>query len=72
VQEIHITMKDILNDNNDINRVIDISNFYVHDCSCSRITYNPDIQHRMLTEWITERGNEQHNTKLQLISWYIK
>ncbi len=56
----------------EIKRDIDISNLYFDNGTCLEIERNADNQHAMLNEWINERGNEQHDTTLKLISCYLK
>ena len=55
-----------------VTREIDISNFARHEDETSVIETDPEQQIIMVQNWIKTRGNAQHNTVLQLISWYTK
>ena len=70
-----IQMQDELN-NKLVERTIDGSNLLVNDDNaplgfeCS-IIGNIKQQEQSLNNWIMERGNEQHDTILTLVSWTI-
>lgn len=70
IRTIHVTMRDELTDE-EIVREIDGSNFLVIDGEVSRITRDPELQRELLLEWIAERAEPQHDTLLQLVSWYM-
>ena len=70
-----IQMQDELNEKV-IERTIDASNLLVNNDNAplgfeSSIIGNTKQQERSLNNWILERGNEQHDTILTLISWVI-
>lgn len=59
-----------------VTRTIDISNIQYRSCSegVTRLKItpaDPEIQRKRLLEWIEERGNQQHETQLSLVSWYV-
>ena len=66
-KEVHLSMDSPEKKN--ILRSIDIS--ILMDWDKNRIETNPDEQKKLLEEWIKLRGNDQHNTKLTLISWSL-
>lgn len=59
-----------------IERTIDGSNLMVNNTDasfgweCHKVGTNEQIE-RNLNLWISERGNEQHETLLTLVSWKI-
>ncbi len=59
-----------------VERTIDGSNLMVNDSSaplgweCHKIGTNEQIENN-LNKWISERGNEQHDTLLTLVSYKI-
>lgn len=67
-REIHVTMTD--ENGKTVERDIDISNFAVEGVA-EQTEENADRQHAILVDWIAERGNQQHNAELSLVSWYI-
>jgi hypothetical protein len=54
-----------------INRTIDITVLQYRSDAISIIATDPEMQRTKLLEWIEERGNEQHETELSLVSWYV-
>ncbi len=56
--------------NKEVTRELDISNFTV--CGSEAVIYRPEEQLELLKNWIEERGKEQHNSELSVVSWYIK
>lgn len=75
MREINVKMKDLLT-GKEVERNIDISNFYIPDYSAHEGWESDTIaplgkQETLLKEWIKDRANEQHNTILELISWSI-
>jgi len=66
-----LQMKDLFTEAS-VERTIDISNISVYDGVCNRVLTNPEKIISNLNEWIQERGNEQHNTILELISYSIE
>lgn len=48
-------------------REIDISNFAV-----TNALHSVEKQREVLLEWIATRAEPQHDTFLQLVSWYVK
>jgi hypothetical protein len=68
-----LKMLDLL-ENKEIERTIDISNVMVNN-SKAPLNFEHDIlgtkeqQRERLNNWIDERGNKQHDTILELISW---
>ena len=66
---VRITMQELENDNREATRDIDISNIMNWDTG--RYYTDPDLQHGCLLSWIENRGVEQHDSALQLISWYL-
>lgn len=72
---VKLTLKDLFTDKL-ITRSIDISNILVNDSSAPlnwecNILGNKEQQEARLNEWITDRGNEQHNTLLELVTWEL-
>ncbi len=70
-KQIKVIMKDTLNNDKEITRDIDISNFYINGGSSWVVSSDVERQRKMLLDWIEERANEQHNTLLELKAWYI-
>jgi len=60
-------MKDLLSDET-ITRTIDALNAYSNGSVCWELR-GENEQRKQLERWINERGNDQHNTYLELISW---
>ena len=54
-----------------ISRTIDITVLQYQSDAISIIATDPEMQRTKLLEWIEERGNEQHETQLSLVSWYV-
>lgn len=54
-----------------VTRTIDISNIQFRSNVCCITATDPEMQREMLLEWISDRGNEQHETTLSLVSWYV-
>ncbi len=54
-----------------VSRIIDITNIHIHEGGTSRPTTSESKQRELIEEWIELRGNDQHNTKLTLISWRL-
>jgi len=59
-----------------IERNIDISNVMVNDTKAplgfERDTLGTiDQQKKCIEQWITDRGNDQHNALLKLVSWKL-
>lgn len=52
-------------------RTIDISNIQFRSNKICITATDPEIQRTKILEWIEERGNEQHETQLSLVSWYV-
>ena len=67
-REIHVTMTD--ENGQTVERDIDISNFSIAGCA-GNSDEDTEKQHAVLLDWIAERGNDQHNADLTLVSWYI-
>lgn len=63
-----ITLQMTTPENLSVERIIDISNFQSFN---GGIIKEKSIQKEILEEWIDLRGNQQHETKLTLISWTI-
>ena len=55
---------------NKVSRTIDKLNAYSSGSECWELRGESE-QRKHLEQWITERGNEQHATKLTLIDWYF-
>jgi len=53
-----------------ISRTIDGSNAMTSGSECWELR-GENSQRDSLERWISERGNEQHNTTLELIDWTI-
>lgn len=62
-----LQMKDLLNDTT-IERTIDITNAYSNGSVCWELRGRLE-QADNLNRWINERGNDQHETILELVSW---
>ena len=62
-----LQMKDLLNDTT-IERTIDITNAYSNGSVCWELGSRLE-QADNLNRWINERGNDQHETILELVSW---
>ena len=69
MNEVNLQMKTL--EGKAVNRIIDISNIQYQSEQCNVTATCPEIQRTMLLEWIEERGNQQHNTELTLVSWYL-
>ena len=52
-------------------REIDITNICYSREDCWQVAYSREHQKELLENWINERGNEQHNTILKLVDWWI-
>lgn len=78
-KQVKVTMTDFFADDKSevIERVIDISIFYVPDTSaakgweCDILTTDKDVQRDLLNLWIRNRANSQHETSLVLKGWEI-
>lgn len=64
-----LTMKD-LNKGKEIERTIDKTCAMSSGSECWELRGLND-QRKRLESWIAERGNEQHNTTLELVDWRI-
>ena len=62
-----LQMKDLLNETT-IERTIDITNAYSNGSVCWELRGRSE-QAENLNKWINERGNNQHETILELLSW---
>ena len=67
--EVHLMMR--TKEGEEVQRTIDISNLLIHVGPNSIIARNEQNQRELLEEWIELRGNKQHNTELELISWTL-
>lgn len=67
MRQIYVTMEDAFT-GEEANRVICISQFTVSEDCVPCV----ERQREILLEWIERRANAQHDTFLNLISWYIK
>lgn len=67
MKQIYVTMRDDWTDEL-VNRVIDITNFTLHTGFIPCVERQAEI----LKQWIKERANDQHDTSLTLVSWYVK
>ena len=65
--DVELTMLD-KNTGEQVIRTIDKSNAFSSGSVCWELKGKED-QRKNLESWIKERGNEQHNTTLELISW---
>lgn len=70
-----LKMNDLFNEKQ-VEREIDISNLYVPNYNAPLnfehdILGTPEQQRKNLEQWIKERGNQQHDTLLELVSWEI-
>jgi len=54
-----------------ISRTLDITVLQYRSDVISITATDPEMQRTKLLEWIEERGNEQHETELSLVSWYV-
>ena len=52
-------------------REIDITNICYSRGENWQVAYSREHQKELLENWINERGNEQHNTILKLVDWWI-
>lgn len=62
---IELKMNDLLNDKI-VTRQIDLSNIFTGHKPATK-----ENQTELLNRWINERGNDQHETILELDSWEI-
>jgi hypothetical protein len=69
MQDVTLTMKDELT-GKVVTRIIDITNAMNSGSACYELG-DEASQRRNLENWINERGNEQHETILSLVSWEI-
>ncbi len=69
MRTVTLTMTDTLN-NKEVIRTIDGLNAYSSGSVCYELR-GENEQRRNLENWISKRGNEQHNTKLTLVSWNL-
>ena len=69
-----LNLKDELNPIRIFRRELDISVFFVNNPSdnCWMVEKNVDSQRQLLDKWIEYYGNEQHETILSVVDWYIK
>ena len=65
--QVSLTMKDELT-GQIVSRTIDKTNAMKSGASCWEMG-NEASQRKRLENWIAERGNKQHETLLQLVSW---
>jgi hypothetical protein len=65
MHSINVTLRDTATDKL-CSRDIDISNFTVYNA-----LNDTELQSELLKEWIEDRANEQHNSVMSLVSWYI-
>lgn len=74
MKTVTIQMTDLLS-GLDVERTIDLSNVIVSDNSVfnfeCHVVGNEEQQRKCIETWISERGNEQHNTILELKNWKI-
>ena len=74
MKTVTIQMTDLLS-GLEVKRTIDSSNVMVADNSVfnfeCNVLGNEEQQRKCLEKWISERGNEQHDTILELKSWTI-
>ena len=66
MKNVTLTMKDLKG--NETIRTIDSINAMTSGSECWELR-GQNEQRKRLELWISERGNEQHNTKLVLVSW---
>lgn len=76
MRNVIITMEDLLEEK-EVVRTIDISNITVPNHKAALdfehdVVGNEEQQRKGIEAWISERGNKQHNTILELKSWEIK
>ena len=69
MRTVTLQMTDLLNDTK-IERTIDATNAYSNG-SVSWELRGENEQRENLERWISERGNEQHDTILELNSWKL-
>lgn len=62
-----LKMNDLLNETT-VERTIDATNAYKNGAVCWELG-DEQSQRDNLNRWIAERGNEQHATILELVSW---
>lgn len=62
-----LTLKDLFT-NEVITRTIDATNAYSNGAVCWELG-DEEAQRANLERWVTERGNAQHETILELTSW---
>ncbi len=67
MKTVTLIMKDLLNEK-EVERTIDALNAYSNGSVCWELR-GEDEQRKNLKNWIDERGNDQHDTILELISW---
>lgn len=67
-QQVHLTLKEHAK-NRIVERTIDISNLI--NWSTGYVATNPEVQRELLQEWIEDRGVDQHDSELSLISWSV-
>ena len=67
MKTVTLIMNDILNETT-VTRTIDALNAYSNGSVCWELQ-GENEQRRNLENWIKERGNEQHDTLLELVSW---
>ena len=68
--DITLNMTDLFT-GKEIVRTIDISNIYIDNGTCWEVAKGEERQRGLLNNWIEDRGNEQHDTILELVSWTI-
>ena len=54
-----------------ITREMDISVLFVNGLDCWEVAQGKEKQKELLENWISDRGNQQHDTELELIDWVI-
>jgi len=69
MRTVTLKMQDELNEV-EVSRTIDISNIMVAG-SGVLVIGTEEQQRDQLNRWINERGNDQHNTILTLLSWEV-
>ena len=67
MKTVTLTMNDLLNETT-VTRTIDALNAYSSGSVCWELK-GENEQRRNLENWIEERGNDQHDTLLDLVSW---
>jgi hypothetical protein len=68
MQNVNLKMTD--SEGKTVLRTIDGLNAYSNGSECWELRGRNE-QRKQLERWISERGNEQHATKLTLIDWYF-